>query len=459
MPIDPETLTYSSSLTIEETAPAEPGGSPRTIVLTGASLPFMGAEWAFENQIVTTWYPGNPVEATQQNLGPREMPSTWQGDWRRTMLSRTPAQFIDKHGVLHSVRDPYVLRDALEEVGRSGIRLRVTWSVSAKTAIGRVLGIGGVVSDDAPKIVREGLIKSARFPHTRHTDIQWTVEFHWASRGGVADRVVSTRQDDDLLQAGNSMSASAAATLGAIDQIKALGTNFTLGKLEQLLGAPFRAVNAYALQLEQGVSRIRELGMIATRVTKPPDLSGLGRAVNSISRGVSQTNRAFGGGSGRKQPRDVTQAMSNEARALLAASVAHQNAAGRLPAEVSTTRQSAAAVLRSTVYFATVSDRAILDARSAYALVQRLRQPTFQRGNAGVISVKESQTTRAGDVLAVHVVKTGDTPQRLSVRYYKSPDHAADILSANKLPLHQAMLTIGTAIIIPVLSNRPRVAS
>lgn len=457
MPIDPETLSYSSSLTIEETTAAEPGGFPRSIVLSGAALPFMGAEWAFENQIITTWYPGNPVEATQQNLGPREMPSTWQGDWRRTMLSRTPAQFIDKRGTLHTVREPHVLRDALEEIGRSGIRLRVTWSVSAKTAIGRVLGIGGVVSDDAPKIVREGLIKSARFPHTRHTDIQWTVEFHWASRGGTADRVVSTRQDTDLGQASNSLSASIAATLGAIDSVKKLGTAFTLGKLEQLLGAPFRAVNAYALKLEQGVSRIRELGMIATRATKPPDLSGLGRAVNSVSRAVNPLNRSAG--TDRQQPQDVPRAMANEARALVAASVAHQAAAGRLPAEVSSTRQSVAAVLRSTIYFAAVSDRAILDARASMALIQRLRQPTFQRGNAGAISVREGQTSRAGDVLAVHVVKAGDTPQRLSMRYYKNPDHAADILRANKLPLHQAMLTQGSVVIIPVLANRPRVGS
>lgn len=452
MPIDPSTLGYSSSITIEETTGIN-GAEPRQIVLTGAALPFMGAEWAFENQVITTWYPGNPVEATQQNLGPRELPSTWQGDWRRTMLSRTPAQYLDGNGTLHTIIEPFALKDALETIGRSGIRLRVTWSVTATTAVGRVLGFGGVVRDDQPKIVREGLIKSARFPHTRHTDIQWTVEFHWASRGGTADRVVSTRQDDDLLQASNSMQASAAAMANAVDSAKSLGTKFTLGKLEQLLGAPFRALNEFSQKIQQGVSRIRQLGMIATRAIKPPDLSAAGRAVGSVNRAFSNL------AGGNSQPRDVTKSMANEARILLAASNAHQNAAGRLPAEVSTTRQTAAAVLRSTVYFANVSDHSILVARQAQALIERLRQPNFQRGNSGIISARESQTTRAGDLLAVHIVKDGDTPQRLSVLYYKNADHAADILSANKLPLHQTDLRVGSPIIIPVLANRPRVGS
>lgn len=454
MAIDTSDLGYSSSLTIEETAGAGPDATPRQLILFGSALPFMGAEWAFENQVITTWYPGNPAEATQQNLGPREMPSTWQGDWRRTLLSRTPAQFIDEQGTLRQLIEPFALKDALEAIGRSGIRLRVTWSVTATTVVGRVIGPGGVIREDQPKIVREGLLKSARFPHTRHTDIQWTVEFHWASRGGKADRVVSTRQDDDLLQASNSLNASLSATLGAINRIKSLGSKFSLGKLEQLLSAPFRAINEYARKLEQGVSRIRELGMIGSRISRAfsgaLDTSAITRAFNSAGRLL---------GSSRQQPRNITHAISSEARALLAASISHQNAAGRLPAEVGTTRQSAAAVLRSAVYFASVADRAILDARASQALVERLRQPTFQRGNAGAISARERQTSRGGDLIAVHVVKEGDTPQRLSVRYYKNADHAADILRANKLPLHQATLTPGSLLIIPTLVNRPSVSS
>ena len=97
IPLD-QLFNYGSSLTIEELGPAGPDFQPRKIVLIGPALPFQGAEWGFENQIVTTWYPGNGQEATQQNLGPREMPSAWEGEWKRTLMGKSPSIFIDEGG-------------------------------------------------------------------------------------------------------------------------------------------------------------------------------------------------------------------------------------------------------------------------------------------------------------------------------------------------------------------------
>src|ERR1700722_19815557 len=58
----------------------------------------MGAEWAMKVSAVTTWYPGNPDEATQQVLGPQELPSRWNGDWRRTMIGTSPGGYIAEGG-------------------------------------------------------------------------------------------------------------------------------------------------------------------------------------------------------------------------------------------------------------------------------------------------------------------------------------------------------------------------
>ncbi len=108
-----------SSLTIEETASAGAGFQPRKITLLGPALPFMGAEWGFENNVQTTWYPGNAIEATQQNLGPREMPSNWEGEWKRTLMGRLPTRYVDESGQEHKIVSPHVLREVFEDVARA----------------------------------------------------------------------------------------------------------------------------------------------------------------------------------------------------------------------------------------------------------------------------------------------------------------------------------------------------
>ena len=116
-------MSYSSILTIEE-LDSNGAAQLRVVTLVGPSLPFMGASWEGENELVTTWYPGNPDEGTQQNLGPKEMPSAWQGDWRRTMMGSCPTPCTDQQGNVTSVVDPSILRDTLESIFRAGRRLR-----------------------------------------------------------------------------------------------------------------------------------------------------------------------------------------------------------------------------------------------------------------------------------------------------------------------------------------------
>src|SRR5262245_32022572 len=135
----------ASSVTLTELrGGAVPG---REIELRGPSLPFQEAAWEGEQRLKTVYPAGNP-EATQHVLGPRELPSQWEGMWRLTQMIGAPAVFRNV-GSETLVTHPADLRDLVENFRVEGTLLRVTWS-----------------SDDR-EVVRLGRIKRARFPHTR----------------------------------------------------------------------------------------------------------------------------------------------------------------------------------------------------------------------------------------------------------------------------------------------------
>jgi nucleoid-associated protein YgaU len=65
--------------------------------------------------------------------------------------------------------------------------------------------------------------------------------------------------------------------------------------------------------------------------------------------------------------------------------------------------------------------------------------------------------TRLGNpntVIAAYIIKAGDTPESISQHFYKTPDHAVDILRANKLSWYTATLTAGHILIIPALATQ-----
>jgi hypothetical protein len=70
--------------------------------------------------------------------------------------------------------------------------------------------------------------------------------------------------------------------------------------------------------------------------------------------------------------------------------------------------------------------------------------------------VQNGSSTRVGDILAVVVTHDGDTMNRLSQRFYKTPDHAQDICQANRLPWHQGAVPTGTILLIPALRTQQR---
>lgn len=423
-------IQVSSSMTIEELEPSGSGLQPRKLLLVGPGLPFMGAEWGFENNVITTWYPGNSIEATQQNLGPKELPSSWEGEWKRTLMGTTPSLFWDETGEKQSVFRPHTMRDIVEDLGRSGVPLRVTWEVNGQSVAGSLKN--GKVVQEQSRIVRVGRIKSARFPHDRHTDVRWNIEFHWMSRGGRQNRVADVRGDQDLSSIANSLIASAENTAAATDAklkssntaIRKSANNLTLGQLEQLAKAPTKLVTDFTRKLQQNVSSLKQAGDIVKTLAT--------------------------------QPFAVANTIIDFARNTVAVANNFVDDMGRIPIESKTTKEKASSLARSAKYFGQTSDAAMKNAREAQTLNARLTQGLAQQANRGEISIRESATSNSKTIIAVYIAKDGDTPQRVSMKYYQSADHAQELLKANKLPWFIPTFTKGQILIIPSLVNASR---
>lgn len=423
-----------SSISIEELESTSPGGQPRRVVLVGGALPFMGqADWSSESTIVTTWYPGNGLEASQQVLGPKEMPSQWSGEWNRTRMGRAPSYYVDETGTLRGLVDPHELWTILDDFRMAGSRLRVTWSVRGRQILGTNLSSATATDKEVDfSIVREGRIKNLKINPDRLTDIKWAMELHWMSRGGRIDKVASVRRDEDLALAATAVSRSIDA-LGFYTDTKLVSlnknvrlsaSNLTLGQLEAMANAPLKAVNTAMSKLRYNVNQFKRIGNLARKLATTPFA-----VANSVLDFARNTN-----------------AIANQ----------FVDSFGRTPPELLSTKQKVADLARATNYFGQIADGMRNTAKEASALDLRLRQALVAGANRGSLTVKESSTTRAGDLIAIHVCKTGDTPQRVSSKYFGNPDQGEPILRANRLPLHTPSFRPGLILIIPALVNAPR---
>lgn len=391
------------------------------------------ADWSGEATIITTWYPGNGVEASQQVLGPKEMPSQWAGEWNRTRMGRAPSYYVDETGTLGGVVDPHELWTILDDFRISGSRLRVTWSVRGREVLGTNLSAASATDKEVDfSIVREGRIKSLKINPDRLTDIKWAMELHWMSRGGRLDKVASVRRDEDLALAATAVSRSIDA-LGFYTDTKLVSMNknvrlsagrLTLGQLEAMANAPLKAVNNAMAKLRYNVNQFKRIGNLSRKLATTPFA-----VANSVLDFARNTN-----------------AIANQ----------FIDAFGRTPPELLSTKQKVSDLTRSTTYFNQIAEGMRNTAKESSALDLRLRQALVAGANRGALTVKESATTRAGDLIAIHICKTGDTPQRVSSKYFGNPDQGEPILRANRLPLHTPTFRGGLILIIPALVNAPR---
>jgi len=410
-------LSYSSVLTIAE---LDGSGQPtlRQVQLTGPSLPFMDSEWSGENNLVTTWYPGNADEGTQQNLGPREMPSTWRGDWRRTMMGSCPTPYVDEDGNQSMLVDPSTLLTNLEDIFRSGRRLRVTWASTQQPD-----GTGDSTYPIQFSIVREGRAKTWKWTVRTVHDIQWEATFDWQSRGATTPRVASTR-DDTFQQSSAPYVAAVQALINAANaatEENLAPSSFTLGQLESVSGGPVALMTA-----------------TATSVTALQD-----DLIAASSIGTSLPS----------QPVQIAAVALNHAADALAQSQGAYAQFSATPAELMSANDDAVSVLSAYGLFGPVADAALQSEIAAYVFYQQMKSALPTQGPA--LAGKKTGPTTPGPntIITVYIVKDGDTPQKISMRFYRTPDHAADIMRANGLSWHTTSLPKGKQLVIPVISS------
>src|SRR5579859_93033 len=413
--------SYSSTLTIEELDAAS-GSVARSLLLQGGGLPLQGANWGVENALDTTWYPGNGDEGTQQILVPKELPSSWTGEWRRPMLGRTPATFTDETGTPSTIVDPYQLWLAFESIVRGGQRLRVTWAVD------------GSSSDKRGKVVREGRAKKLNVKVTRLQDIEWEVEWHWVGRGARTQKAAAVR-DDSLVAAAAALNVAVTNLVSLANSPSFLSSNtlarlsasaLTLGQLEALANAPFVAFKSLTRSLQRIATSVQRVADIATGVVTEPEAI----AANAVD-------------------------FARNAVGLVNTYVVQLS---RTPTETLALKASVTDMLRAANYFGRTAESAQQIAANAQAIDAALRKKLFPPGLSGQTSPQSTSNATVNDVVAMYVTKDGDTPQRISQRFYRTPDHGVDILKANRLPWYQATFPRGQVLVIPALGGATRSA-
>lgn len=135
-------------------------GQPKgQINLVGRALPYRPIVYEGTQRIRTTWYPGNPV-ATQQVMGPTEIPTTINGWWKDVFLGDGQARN---------------LMELFDDLRRIGSLVQVEWGIQFTDAN---LAAG-------THIVRRGIIHRTRFTLDRPQDIVWEIEFEWQGRDDV----------------------------------------------------------------------------------------------------------------------------------------------------------------------------------------------------------------------------------------------------------------------------------
>lgn len=431
VPLD-QIVNVGSTITIEELEATSPGGKPRRVVLVGGGLPLRGqASWSSESKVVTTWYVGNGTEASQQNLGSMEMPSQFAGEWNRTRMGRAPSAYTDERGVTSGVIDPMALYQIIDSIRAEGAKIRFTWSVRGRQFLGSTTN-GGQDREVDFTLVREGKIKQVGITPDRHTDVKWTMTCEWSGRGKRSAKVVDTRSDDDLALATGAVQASLDALELYVDDkvvsinkdVRKSASFLTLGQLERMAGAPKRLVDSAMNKLRYNVGQFQRAGSVVRTIGSSP--FAMANSVLDFARNTSAVANKF------------------------------VDEMGRTPPELLATRRKISDLARSQRYFGNITEGMTAAAREAASLDTKLRRTLVAGSNQAALTVRDGSTTRAGDLLSIHVCKAGDTPERVSSKYYGNPDQAEPLLRANRLPPHTPSFRQGLILVIPALVGAPR---
>ena len=358
----------------------------------------------------TETYVGNPLEATQQILGPVMLPSEWTGIWRTTQLTGTPVFYKDSPGGANQIITiASTLRDYLETIFESGQRLRVTWSTQS------YFNIDGkeTITPGDRRIVRIGRASEWKFSHDRMDDIAWSISFEWISKGSSSQKAISIKDEDELAQARNYfMNLSNANTQLITNKLVVsntdlagvqTATSLTLGDIESLANGPIEVWNSFLSAGTNALNAIGRIIQVAQDIGNLPDI--LKNQTHTSAKNMVTICK------------DCEQKLSQ---------IPYENYTNSNNFNVNKATQAKRAF---DLYFENVKD--VLDAGLDLVKITASKK-SAQVDGSNTRSDSLSQT----DIIGVWVARKGDTYASISNKFYGTPDYSYALakVNANALP-------------------------
>lgn len=411
------------------------GTDLRRVELRGRAMPYRKIGWGVSQRVNTIWYPGNPV-ASQQVIGPEELPTTMKGIWKALYLTGhdggTPTVLVNRRGDQASGsagNQPSDIVDLFQEMCRSGVVWRVTW-----------------LSE-----VRKGVMTSFTPTWIRQTDCEWELTMEWSSRDdednvpldipGTGDNSLdlfgALNDFLDLVAAGPLVTRQLLAM--AVNDIRAIQETVSkaidiLASVESLISAPAHIIGALKAALNQ---LARQITVAIRRIAGSTQASAT--AIASLG-----------------QIKNTTEFLT-KGQSLVAGTAAADDAPAGIPSE--TADKLANGTTDPTTNGLGAGSGG---SGSASATSGQLEFEKWRRGLAAKMikmffimqqAIAEVESRSAPKNLRVVTVREGDTLYSISVREYGSPDYANYIAAANNL--RSAILVPGQVLRIPARPTGP----
>lgn len=377
--------------------------------------------------MITTWYPGNAAQASQQVLGPVESQTPWTGIWRSTQLTRTPAIFEPNGGTQTKIAFADSLREIFEDLLRSGTLLQVFWINAELSTYG------------SRSIFRVGRAAEWNFAYDRMDDIVWSVTWDWTSRGLDQQKVTQFRDDATNSTVISQFANVAIALADSVNNVKMKlskrtvpnsATKFSLDQIGAVLDGPNKLMKDFSQSMNRISNRITAIGdLIAKAKGLPYELAS--QLLDACTTATIAANNFY-------------------------------DAVTKTPPELLSTRQSLAALTRTSGYIKGSIDGAYNASSSSNVIAQRIQsQITARRvsgagGNAlpppGIRTAATLDGTRAQT--QTHLVRQGETLISISQLFYGVPEGAYGIAFGNGLSLKE-IPRVGKVLIIPPLNTGP----
>jgi hypothetical protein len=423
----------------------EQGGLKRSLTLVGAGLPLRGATWGGEQRVRTKFPAGNP-EGVQHVLGPTLAPSEFEGMWRTNTLTRSPAKWIDETGSEQVITIASTLVAAFESLAVAGTLLRVTWS-----------------TDDGRQVLREGRIGAYSFPFDRFDDVKWKATFAWVSRGPTNQKVAASGRDavsagvvaDSLQMLSDVATQIARSAVRRSDPTLDLSaSNASLGQLEQLtnsfsLPSLTDPTAGFGASVSVGFSASFGAGVSSSTAFGGPGpgfMAGITASVGVSVAGIQSSvaaAQAYGA-----DPVELAAEAAQVAQMAVLQLNATELLMGQVPPELLSAVPRPSSVARAAAYVGSVQ----VGVRAAGVAATTLARAARRFQAATDLSAAPRDRVTAGDVLATHLAKAGETFASIALRYYGTADRAAVIARANGVPGFRVSPAPGQRLAIPALS-------